>query len=384
MLKADEPTHVAGLGYMATGGASDSKVVPEDEPNNTPDRADAIEFEKRYLGGIFSGGWYQGTTTDTDYYSLTIGSSKHVYLLMLVGFESSSSTSMNIALLDGDGNTVKSSSDGSFLSWGNTGAGGEKAVSFPTDQPLQLVSIDRGAFSGCSLLTALEFPKTLRSIDFGAFYGCIALKSIKLNSPRPVDFDNTFHYSNFYTPTTSNGAWIYVPGNTLADYHKAADARLGKLENYGYHICAILQRPDPVPIYRMYNYKTSEHLYTKNVGEFNSCGYGNYRDWQQENVAWNAPASSGTPVYRLYNPVSGDHHYTTGAGERDVLVSKHGWHYEGIEFYSDDARGVPLYRVYNGRLMRGQHHYTSSMAERNMLTRSYGWSDEKIGFYGVK
>ncbi len=136
-------------------------------------------------------------------------------------------------------------------------------------------------------------------------------------------------------------------------------------------------------VYRLYNTKTSEHLYTTNFIEYRDLPEITYGDWVQENVAWYAPKSSKTPVYRLYNKVSGDHHYTTNANEVEVLCSEYGWTKEGIAFYSDDAKAVPLYRLYNGRLQRGQHHYTANTNERDALVESYGWKDEAIGFYGV-
>ncbi len=133
-------------------------------------------------------------------------------------------------------------------------------------------------------------------------------------------------------------------------------------------------------VYRMYNTKTSEHLYTTGLGEYNACGTGNYRDWRAEGVGWLAPNSSSAPVYRLYNPLSGDHHYTTSRAERDGLVDRHGWRYETIAFYSGGS--APLYRLYNPRLKRGQHHYTLSAAERDNLANNHGWRKEGIGFYG--
>ncbi len=41
-----------------------------------------------------------------------------------------------------------------------------------------------------------------------------------------------------------------------------------------------------VSIYRMYNTETSEHLYTTNKAEYDSCGKGAYADWNAEGVAW--------------------------------------------------------------------------------------------------
>ena len=134
----------------------------------------------------------------------------------------------------------------------------------------------------------------------------------------------------------------------------------------------------------MYNTKTSEHLYTTRIGEYNACGSGNYADWKQEGVAWRAPSkdhSGAKPVYRLYNLRSGDHHYTTSTGEKNKLLASGDWRDEGIAFYSGGE--VPIYRVYNGRLKRGQHHYTKSAVERDSLVANNGWCDEGVGFHAI-
>ena len=141
------------------------------------------------------------------------------------------------------------------------------------------------------------------------------------------------------------------------------------------------------PIFRMYNTRTSEHLYTTSAKEYSSCGSGNYSDWEREGIAWRAPKKSSRPVYRLYNVKSGDHHYTTSAGERSKLLASGTWRDEGIAFYSapkGSANAIPLYRVYNGRLKRGQHHYTRSAGERDALVSKHGWRNEGVGFYGYK
>ena len=142
---------------------------------------------------------------------------------------------------------------------------------------------------------------------------------------------------------------------------------------------------DRVPVYRMYNTKTSEHMYTRSAKEYNSCGSGSYADWRAEGVAWYAPKVSAKPVYRLYNLKSGDHHYTTSANEKAKLIGSGQWRDEGVAFYSaqkDDGSSIPIYRVYNGKLKRGQHHYTKSAAERDSLVKNSGWRDEGVGFYG--
>ena len=147
--------------------------------------------------------------------------------------------------------------------------------------------------------------------------------------------------------------------------------------------------PTPPPtvstdIYRMYNSKTSEHLYTTSATEYGMCGIGGYADWRAEGVAWRAPvkdAEGAKPVYRLYNLKSGDHHYTTSEGEKGSLLASGDWRDEGIAFYSGGE--VEVYRVYNGKLRRGQHHYTTSAGERDALVANHGWRDEGVGFYAV-
>ena len=137
-----------------------------------------------------------------------------------------------------------------------------------------------------------------------------------------------------------------------------------------------------VNVYRLYNRKTSEHLYTTSKKEYDTLPYRTHGDWMCEGVAWIAPKKSSTPVFRLYNKGLGDHHYTTSKGERDALTRK-GWRYEGVAFYSDDSKRVPLYRLYNGRLKAGQHHYTTSKGERDSLVRKSGWRNEGVGWYGI-
>jgi hypothetical protein len=54
--------------------------------------------------------------------------------------------------------------------------------------------------------------------------------------------------------------------------------------------------------------------------------------WRDEGTAWWVPkdgASGSVPVYRLYNPYSGEHVYTTDAREY-AQVGAAGWHQEGV------------------------------------------------------
>ena len=159
-----------------------------------------------------------------------------------------------------------------------------------------------------------------------------------------------------------------------------------------------------IPIYRMYNTKTSEHLWTKSKAEYNACGTGNYKDWRQENVAWyspnlKAPASYAASmqgdyvyVYRLYDKGrTGDHIYLTYGAEMKSYLSN-GWVVDkGAGFWTmkkgatiSDRTMIPIYRAYNPKLKRGKHHYTPSKSEYDTICKKHGWKPEGVKFYVIK
>ena len=136
-----------------------------------------------------------------------------------------------------------------------------------------------------------------------------------------------------------------------------------------------------VPMYRLYNRWSGEHLFTTDYSEYSYLGS---IGWSQEGVAWYAPASGGTPVWRLYNPYSGDHLYTGSASEYAYLGSI-GWRQEGESFRSADASsgGAPIYRLYNRWLTAGTHLFTTDYSEYSYLG-PLGWSQEGEAFYAAK
>ena len=153
----------------------------------------------------------------------------------------------------------------------------------------------------------------------------------------------------------------------------------------------LIGEPQGVPtvsVYRLYNTKTSEHLWTTSANEYRQLPIVTRGDWRQEGVAWMAPDGEGTPVYRLYNRAMGDHYYSMDEGEIRALTTRHGWVVDnGGEpaFWSAneaDPGAIGLYCVYNGRLRKGQHHFTASAAERDFLVSRAGWRYEKVAFYG--
>ncbi len=137
---------------------------------------------------------------------------------------------------------------------------------------------------------------------------------------------------------------------------------------------------DRSEMYRLYNTKSGEHLYTGDIHEANVL---TVNGWKYEGIAWYAPKTSNTSVYRLYNTKSGEHLYTRDANEKNVLSKMASWNYEGIAWYSADANGgVPVYRLYNARAKSFGHHYTKDSNERRVLI-AQNWRDESIGWYGL-
>lgn len=84
------------------------------------------------------------------------------------------------------------------------------------------------------------------------------------------------------------------------------------------------------PVYRLYNIKTSEHLFTSNKTEYDkwvSIGLNNKDYWIGEGIDWLAPtATAGSQeAIRLYNPKLGSeqkssHYYTTDTTDRKSVV----------------------------------------------------------------
>lgn len=131
-------------------------------------------------------------------------------------------------------------------------------------------------------------------------------------------------------------------------------------------------------IYRMFNYRSSQHHYASSLGEANSLVN---QCWYYEHGGWAAP-TTGTNIYRLYNPNNSNHFYTTNSAEKDNLV-RVGWQYEGIALHSGGS--LPIYRLYNPNA-RGNaetHIFTPNGNEKNALV-SIGWRNEGVAFYGIR
>ena len=133
-----------------------------------------------------------------------------------------------------------------------------------------------------------------------------------------------------------------------------------------------------MPVYRLYNKWSGEHLYTTDVYEYQ---YLPTIGWRGEGEAW-VSSTEGHEVFRLYNPYTGDHHYTRDLEEYSYLQGL-GWRGEGPIFYYQDSDSVPIYRLFNRWLTCGTHLFTTSYGEYNTL-QTLGWSAEGVAFYAVR
>ncbi len=143
------------------------------------------------------------------------------------------------------------------------------------------------------------------------------------------------------------------------------------------------EKEEAIPVYRLYNRKTGEHLYTTSANEKNVLAA--MAAWDYEGVAWKAYAAestTGNAIHRLYNPKSGEHHYSGSANEIKVLTTQYGWRDEGAKWRSPSS-GTPVYRLYNKKAAAvASHHLTTSANERDVLSAN-GWKYEGIAWYGI-
>ncbi|MBR0377754.1 MAG: Ig domain-containing protein [Lachnospiraceae bacterium] len=73
-----------------------------------------------------------------------------------------------------------------------------------------------------------------------------------------------------------------------------------------------------VPLYRFYNRKTGDHMYTISETERKALIKAG---WKLEGIACHVPKTSSKPVYRLYNKSNGDHMFTISNNERKAMIS---------------------------------------------------------------
>ena len=136
--------------------------------------------------------------------------------------------------------------------------------------------------------------------------------------------------------------------------------------------------PGVVPVYRLYNPYTEEHLLTGGDQEKYALVAAG---WHLDGLAWNAP-ETGIPVYRLYNPYDNWHTYTTDVNERDAMVAA-GWSVDGaVSCGYTGPNGRPIYRLFNPYVQTNFHLFTAGVDERDMLVNA-GWWLEGVAWLAL-
>ena len=139
-----------------------------------------------------------------------------------------------------------------------------------------------------------------------------------------------------------------------------------------------------MPVYRMYNPRNGEHLYTTDKHEAEVI----YRTqgWGKEGIGWYSK-KSGTAVYRLYSPKFDNHLYTSDQNEMNIITSKYGWVFDNVingvpqpVMYSDGD--TKIYRLYNPA-QNDQHHLTTDENEYNIIPK-WGWKQEGVAMQAAK
>jgi hypothetical protein len=140
-----------------------------------------------------------------------------------------------------------------------------------------------------------------------------------------------------------------------------------------------------IPVYRLWNKKSGEHLYTADSNERDTLVA---LQWGiNEGVKWNSllnadTVTDATPVYRVFNQKSGEHLFTKDQNEANTLITKFsdlGWKNEGICWYN--YGNLPVYRIWNKN--SGEHLFTSDLNEKEVLCNR-GWIFEGEAFMGSK
>lgn len=133
------------------------------------------------------------------------------------------------------------------------------------------------------------------------------------------------------------------------------------------------QPQDQVPLLRLYNPYSGEHLFTTNRYEASDLVF---RGWRSERSDGLVNLKEGTPVFRLYNEWTGDHHYTTDTNEVNSCI-KQGWTNEGIQFCSDEDATTAVYSMYNPYATKFYHLYTADAHEMAQM-QADGWRQEAV------
>ena len=293
--------------------------------------------------------------------------------------------------------------------------------------PDSVTSLESHAFENCTGLTDITIPDSVTKIGSDVFSGCTGLETIYFKGNAPSIYIGAFGSvtATAYYPA-ENATWTddvmqnYGGNLTWKPY---ADCSVGHsyedtvtpptcgTQGYTTHTCSVCGDsyvdsyvpatglhayddhkdaecnvcgekrtviPGMIPVYRLYNPYTHEHLLTGGEVEKTALLAAG---WSLDGVAWNAP-ESGAPVYRLYNPYDDWHTYTVDENEKAKMVAA-GWTVDGAISCSAPAEtGRPIYRLFNPYVKTNFHLFTASIEERDMLVAA-GWLLEGVAWFAL-
>ena len=177
---------------------------------------------------------------------------------------------------------------------------------------------------------------------------------------------------NIHAYATTDGERSMLVASTF-EVAKAVDHKYN--EHDFCSICgAVLEKE--IPMYRLYNPYTLEHLLTSDDAERDMLLNAG---WTLDGIAWSSP-NVGQPVYRLYNPYDDWHTYTMSQEEIDTLLPL-GWKIDGIVCCSATKdNGKVIYRMFNPYEKKNYHLLTASDEERALLENA-GWKLDGGAWY---
>ena len=259
--------------------------------------------------------------------------------------------------------------------------------------PNGITAIDNSAFDGCVALQEIIFPASVQELFPYAFYQCSNLKKVTFEGNAPVIWEgDPYQYGSFaeceltaYYPI-NNPTWTE---EVMQDYGGDITWKPYCPDGHTYdndqdttcNDCGFVRELEDaeivtVPMYRLYNPYTLEHLLTADAAERDLLvGAG----WSLDGVAWESP-DEGDRVYRLYNPYDDWHTYSMDQAEIDMLVPL-GWKIDGAVCHSaTKAEGKPVYRLFNPYEQKNYHLLTASEEERENLME-LGWTLDGVAWY---
>ena len=290
--------------------------------------------------------------------------------------------------------TLKPGYEGKFLEvpW-QDGAKEDCIITWENHNP-EIATVDQNGIITCYAEGYADFMVTLRRLEQNGEYTQMgaALMSVQVSDEARVpNYEDkpghTHEYSAAETVSPTCGAQGYtVYRCDCGDYyldnyvdatqqHVYADYKDTSCDVCGYER---IVEAGVVPVYRLYNPYTGEHLLTGGEQEKNALLAAG---WHLDGVAWNAP-ENGLPVYRLYNPYDDWHTYTVSETEKDTMIAA-GWKLDGPVSCAAGTDCRPIYRLFNPYVKTNYHLFTAGVDEMNMLVNA-GWILEGIAWYAAK